>query len=142
MSLTLCKKHSWYNKRTHIFRTDGRVVRAVLKELVFDVHGIYIKAQFSYNGRRCCKHVCPITVAALQVMWVNVDVVSDIEFECDDENGTFQAPPECEQISHQLSIDDECDLDENQRTAFKCLTLSILNICNVTQSESINDLSV
>lgn len=42
-------KHTWYGKQSHIFRTDGRVVRATLKQLVLERGAIYIKTEFVDN---------------------------------------------------------------------------------------------
>ena len=91
--------HSWYDKHAHIFRTDGRVVRATLGELVESPSGIYIKATFLHEQHSRIKHVSPLTVAALQVMWVNVDVVSDVELPDDLDSVTdFVAPRECDRL--------------------------------------------
>jgi hypothetical protein len=94
-------KHTWYNKHAHIFRSDGRVVRATLKQLVI-IHksAIYIKAEFvDDHGKIRTKDVSPVTVAALQVLWENVDVVSDVELPEDLDNETnFIAPRECDHL--------------------------------------------
>ena len=93
--------HTWYNKHAHIFRTDGRVVRATLKQLVI-LNGcaIYIRAEFvDEKGDTRSKDVSPVAVAALQVLWENVDVVSDVDLPDDLENETSFIPPrECDRL--------------------------------------------
>jgi hypothetical protein len=94
-------KHTWYNKHAHIFRTDGRVVRATLKQIVIiNESAIYIKAEFvDDKGKTRSKEVSPLTIAALQVLWENVDVVSDVELPEDLENETSFIPPrECDRL--------------------------------------------
>jgi len=92
--------HTWYNKHAHIFRSDGRIVRATMKELVFDNGAIYIKTEFTDGkGLLQTKDTSPITIAALQVLWINVDVVSDVELPEDFETvTTFIAPRECDRL--------------------------------------------
>jgi hypothetical protein len=92
--------HTWYNKHAHIFRKDGRVVRAVLKQLVIGQDGIYLTVSFLTRGQIVkTKQTSPITVAALQVLWMNVDVVSDVETPMDTDNDdTFIPPPECDRL--------------------------------------------
>jgi hypothetical protein len=93
-------RHTWYKKNAHIFRTDGRVVRATLQQLVLERGAIYIKAEFvDSNGVIKTKDVSPITVACLQVLWENVDVVSDMDIPTDVEETTnFEPPPECDKL--------------------------------------------
>jgi hypothetical protein len=97
MNLT---NHTWYNKHAHIFRKDGRVVRALLKQLVIEKGGIYLTVSFVDRGQ-CIKtkQTSAITVAALQVLWMNVDVVSDVESLTEtDDIDTFIPPPECDRL--------------------------------------------
>ena len=94
-------KHTWYNLHAHIFRSDSRCIRATLKQLVIiNKSAIYIKAEFlDDHGKICTKDMSPVTVAALQVLWENVDVVSDVELPDDLENETnFVAPRECDRL--------------------------------------------
>jgi hypothetical protein len=93
-------KHTWYNQYAHIFRTDGRVVRATLKELVIEGDAIYIKTEFiDHTGAIKTKDTSPITIAALQVLWINVDVVSDVELPDDFDSVTdFTPPRECDRL--------------------------------------------
>ena len=94
-------QHSWCDKHAHIFRTDGRVVRAKVGELVLDTStgGFYLKTTFLEGTTRRVKHVSPLTVAALQVLWSNVDVVSDVDLPEDLDTVTcFDPPPECDRL--------------------------------------------
>lgn len=81
--------HSWYGKYTHVFRSDGRVVRAQVQKIFVDRGSLLVRVAFAGHT----KDVSPISIAALQVMWINVDVVSDMEAAHD-----FRVPPECDQL--------------------------------------------
>jgi hypothetical protein len=90
--------HSWYGKCAHIFRTDGRVVRSTLEHLLVQDGAVYIHVKFiGENGTIHTKDVSPIAIAALQILWMNVDVVSDVDIP-DDEDAQFVPPPECERL--------------------------------------------
>ena len=95
-------RHSWYNKHAHIFRTDGRVVRATMKDIILDRGAVYMKTEFVDDaGNSRIKHMSPITVAALQVLWVNVDVVSDLDLPDTDDVDVvtnFIPPRECDRL--------------------------------------------
>ena len=82
--------HSWYGKYTHVFRSDGRVVRARVQKIFVDRGSLLLRVSFAGHT----KDMSPIAIAALQVMWINVDVVSD---DADiDQTQDFQLPPECD----------------------------------------------
>lgn len=81
--------HSWYGKYTHVFRSDGRVVRAQVQKIFVDRGSLLVRVAFAGHT----KDVSPISIAALQVLWINVDVVSDVETAQD-----FRVPPECDQL--------------------------------------------
>ena len=96
--------HSWYDSHAHVFRSDGRVVRATIKESVINDGGLMLKVLFIDKGVLKRKYVSPITIATLQVLWINVDVVSDIETEDSvHDNDTFIPPMECDYLA-KLSI--------------------------------------
>jgi len=112
-------EHSWKDKYTHIFRTDGRVVRATLRHLVFEQGQVYVHAEFWDKGRRKTKEVSPITIAALQVFWVNVDVVSDVDVV--DDLSAFVPPPDCDRLPNlQVSVVPALDTSH-----LRCLLLSV-----------------
>ena len=91
--------HSWYGRRAHVFRTDGRVVRATLGRLYFGPEGVHLAAEFQDAQKSITKHVSPVCVAAVQNLWLNVDVVSDVELPDEDADHTsFRAPQECERL--------------------------------------------
>jgi hypothetical protein len=89
-------QHSWSNLHAHIFRSDGRVWRASLRHAVIDEGVLSIYTEFTDNGRKKHKLVSPITIAALQVFWVNVDVVSDDEGQ--EETAPFTPPRDCDRL--------------------------------------------
>ena len=135
-SIDVTKEHSWYDKRTHILRSDGRVVRATLKELVITGDTVLVKAAFTDGGVVKQKHVDLPTIAALQVCWMNIDVVSDVEIPEDDGVSTnFDVPLECERLPC-ISI---------HRKLLTAAVQSVLHATNFfiglhTQSPGINDL--
>jgi len=94
--------HSWRGKCAHIFRTDGRVVRATMGDLVLDNNAVYIGTTFfDDTGTERTKYMSPITIAALQVLWVNVDVVSDVDLPDSEDVHTvtdFTPPLECDRL--------------------------------------------
>lgn len=131
-------RHTWYDLHAHIFRTDGRVVRANLREIVIENGGVYIAAHFTEKGKKKYKHVSPITIAALQLLWINIDVVSDVELPDDIENSTTFIPPkECDRLP---SLDlEEDDLQEFE-DSFKCLKVQVDTFLQIPTGEvMIND---
>jgi hypothetical protein len=126
-------KHTWYGKQSHIFRTDGRVVRATLKQLVLERGAIYIKTEFVDNkGVLKTKDVSPITVASLQVLWENVDVVSDVELPDDVESVTDFLPP---LESEHLPV---LEVSFVQTPEMKCLLLQVNHFIGLPTPSSPN----
>jgi hypothetical protein len=119
--------HTWFNKHAHIFRTDGRVVRATMKEIVLERDAIYIRTEFlDDTGMIKTKDTSPITVAALQVLWVNVDVVSDMELPDDFDIVTNFVPPrECDRLP-------PLDVYMNKTPAMKCMLLQVDHFLGVS----------
>ena len=113
-------EHTWYQKHAHIFRTDGRVVRATVLQLVLEHGAIYLKVEFlDTHGVRKTKDVSPLTVACLQILWENVDVVSDMELPDDMEQVTDFVPPrECDHLPA-LAV------SFVQTPAMKCMLLQV-----------------
>lgn len=124
--------HSWYNILTHCLRSDGTVTRARLKELVFFPHGIMIRA--SMSGQHVHKDVDPTCIAFLQVMWLNVDVVSD-----DDTVPTSSdyVPEECTVSLGSLVLSDSVlvKLNAAQRTAFRHITNQVNTILQLQHNQ-------
>jgi hypothetical protein len=121
--------HTWFNKSAHVFRTDGRVVRAIMKELFMEGDAIYIKTDF-FDPRHGTgiqtKDLSPITIAALQVMWVNVDVVSDMEFPEDMDSVTNFVPPrECDRLP-------PLDVYTNKTPALKSLLIQVNHFIDIS----------
>lgn len=125
---TTCN-HSWYNKYTHMFRNNGKIVRGQIKELVFDEHNILFKIVFRDRNQQKNKHVSPITIATLQVLWLNVDIVSDVELPDDT---SFYVPPECDELSSTFDITDGEVLTDDQKHALDGLKLELKHILSLT----------
>ena len=91
--------HNWYNKHTHMFRSDGRVVRVNIQELVSDQNHFCLKVLFLANKKNKKKYMSPISIASLQVLWNNIDVVSDEELPDNIDTVTDFIPPrECDHL--------------------------------------------
>lgn len=88
-STTVLRDHTWNGYVAYILRTNGKITKAVLGDITFKPFGIYIKASFYENGRRRKKDVDIITIGVLQLMWLNVDVMSDSESDRSDEETTL-----------------------------------------------------
>jgi hypothetical protein len=86
--------HSWLNLSVHIFRTDGRVWRARIGHAILDDGVVALQAEFKDEGKKKKKLVLPSSIAALQVLWVNVDVVSEDE----GPETTFNPTRECDRL--------------------------------------------
>jgi hypothetical protein len=124
--------HSWYNVVTHCLRSDGSVTRAKLKELVFFPHGIMIRV--SMTGRNAHKDVDPTCVAFLQVMWLNVDVVSD-----DEVTDKEYAPEECTVSLGSLVLAETvlAKLNEDQKAAFRHMTTQVNLILQLQHNQNL-----
>lgn len=125
--------HSWYGKYAHVFRSDGRVVRSKVGPIVLDSrYGVSLSVSFQSKRKRQRKRVSPISVAALQVLWLNVDVVSDVDLSDDpmmDED--FVPPPECERLPDLQIVEPPSEFAEACR-AVEMQTNSFLQIKNGT----------
>lgn len=125
-------KHSWYNKYAHVFRNNGKIVRGQIKDLIFDEHTILLKVVFNDKNQQKNKHVSPITIATLQVLWLNVDIVSDVELPDD---MSFCVPPECDELSTSFDITDvevNRSLTGSQKHALDGLKLDLKHILSLT----------
>ena len=138
MSILRIKHHVWYDKHAHIFRHNGRIIRAQIKELVFDDHRIYFKVVFKDKDKEKNKHVGPVYIATLQVLWLNVDIVSDTELSDDD--ASFYVPPECDQLTEHFDIyspNEKAKLTPSQVNALNSIKEEVLQILSLTNQTSI-----
>ena len=82
-----------------MFRSDGRVVRVKIQELVSDQQHLCLKVLFLDRTKNKKKYMSPISIASLQVLWNNVDVVSDEELPDNIDTVTdFTPPRECDYL--------------------------------------------
>jgi hypothetical protein len=133
MSITQTGKHSWFNKYIHVFRNNGKIIRSQVKELIFDDYGIYFKVQFMAGKSTKYKHVSPLSIAVLHVLWINVDIVSDVELSNDDDS--FYVPPECDQLIANFELTDDNEknmLTATQTEALNSITLEMAHILALT----------
>ena len=95
-------------------------------------YGVSLCVSFQSKRKRQRKRVSPIGVAALQVLWLNVDVVSDVDFSDDpaaDEE--FVPPPECEKLPNLQVLEPPSEFAESCR-AVEMQANSFLKIKNGT----------
>ena len=76
--------HSWVGVIAHIPRTNGSIIRARLGNIEIRPYHIGVRVHFRSKNRAKTKLVSPLSIVALQVLWLNRDVVSDAECEKDD----------------------------------------------------------
>lgn len=69
--------HNWYNHIVHIVRARKRVVRARVKQLNVKGDNILLLVEWRERTRIKTKTVTPVALLALQIMWLNNDIVSD-----------------------------------------------------------------
>lgn len=132
MATTLIS-HSWSNKTVHIFRSDGRVVRAKVGHLLFQDHGLYMRLRFR-DGSKFQKLVSPTMIATVHMFWINVDVVSDVDLDdLDGDESKFEVPQEVPRDMEPLTIDatSRSLLSLSQIEALECVMTDIRHILNV-----------
>ena len=83
-------KHSWYGKRCHLIRTNGTVVRAVVKEVVFAPHHFGLRCCYFTGGTRRSKTVSPLALLWVQLMWDTSEILSDADAVTTEENSELQ----------------------------------------------------
>lgn len=118
------EKHSWNGLMTHVFRSDGRIYRARIGNLHFQKYCICFTVCMRGVHKPVYKHVLPLEIAGIDVLWSNIDVLSDQESVDVDE---FNLPVECSQDMPPLTLDASVVLTSDQRNAFNGLCLSINN---------------
>lgn len=127
--------HTWYGMHAHVLRSNGRVVRAVIGELLFKPYGIYLRARFRSDDRTRSKDVDPVTVACVHHLWRNVDVVSDDEIpDEDDVVVPGLVTEECVYTLPMLAVGNDTHLTTEQRSAFECVSRHANNITNITDA--------
>lgn len=70
--------HTWKGKHAHIIRRQG-VVRCKIQDIILKPHHVGIIVHFVDNVTKSAKKKCvsPISIATIQLMWLNRDVVSE-----------------------------------------------------------------
>lgn len=90
--------HSWYGLHTHILRSDGKLERSKIGNIVFCPSGLYVSVSYKDHLKQTAnKHVSLQSVILLNILWTNVDIVSDTELLIVDDK-EFVPPPECSQL--------------------------------------------
>lgn len=127
--------HSWYSQIVHIFRSDGRIIRAKVGALSFQEGGIYMRLRFR-DGSSFQKLVSPLMIASVHIFWLNVDVVSDVDLEDGDateNNVPFEVPKEVPRILIPLTIDQKLrnQLSPVQISGIDSVMTDISHILNI-----------
>ena len=84
-------QHNWKNKVGHIMRKKGHVVRCQIERLQIHEGETSVVVAFNENGKGKKKAVCPLMLAATNVLWRAQRVVSSDEE--DDPNLAHPIPP-------------------------------------------------
>jgi hypothetical protein len=135
---TKIDQHSWYGKHVHIFRSCGRVVRSTIKHLTVEDHGVYVRVEFLDKGKWKTKDVSAVCIAAVQVLWLNVDIVSDMEGSGEEDyDMLFEAAPiECDRLPD-LSVDPRFLSDRKIRRVLECMSVEIRHLLKVPSGVSL-----
>ena len=82
--MTEITEHSWNNITAHVLRKNGTIVRATLGSIIYRPNYIGVRVFFRDSGQRKTKLVSPLSLVALQMFWLNRDIVSDDEDDKDE----------------------------------------------------------
>ena len=125
--------HSWFGRCVHILRSNGNISRAIIRDMNFKAHGIYFTAEIKCGGKSTRKKdVDAITIACIQLLWLNIDVVSESDSE--EENVLDQCVQECSNHLPLMSVSPETfqTFNRDQKLAFSFLSMQIASIINIT----------
>lgn len=69
--------HSWKNLTAHVIRTDGKVTRVVIKNILLGPHSTVINVVWSEGGCTRKRSVSPIVLTWVHHLWTHADIVSE-----------------------------------------------------------------
>lgn len=72
-------QHSWYGRVVHVQTSNGSILRGQCRELTCHAGHVSVKVSFRQNKMNKKKHVSPIALVALHILWLSRDIVSDDE---------------------------------------------------------------
>ena len=76
--LLYTEQHSWFGKYSHVVRSDGCVHRCTIGRLSVSEDGqVGVELLFRENSKQLRKLVSPMFVAAVRMLWINRDIVSE-----------------------------------------------------------------
>jgi len=80
------REHSWSGYPVHVGRSDGSIRRGVVGNLVVMREGfVVVRVRFrDSQGHKKMKLLSPVALIAWQILWMNRDIVSDVD-DTDDE---------------------------------------------------------
>jgi hypothetical protein len=76
--------HTWFNHFAHVLRSDQRILRCQIKEILVHAHHISLRVVFHENGRIKKKEVSPFSILCLHLWWWCRDIISDDEILSED----------------------------------------------------------
>ena len=94
--------HSWFGKSSHVVRADGRVLRARIGRVTVSVDKqVGVDLLFRDQHKALRKTVSPMFIAALRILWLNRDIVSEEEEDDkDDDDATLPTEGGAAPLSH------------------------------------------
>jgi len=80
---TVLEAHSWFQRQSHILRSDNRILRCTVQEIIIKDNRIQVNCTFRERGKCKRKLVTPFALLLVQQMWSQLDVVSESEDDSD-----------------------------------------------------------
>lgn len=117
--------HSWYGCHTHILRSDGKLERSTIGAVVFCPSGIYVSVSFKDKHHKTVnKHVSLPSILLLNILWTNIDIVSDTDLDMS-EDIDFVPPPECKQLQIFEVTGNDIVLTADQKSALNTVSCEL-----------------
>lgn len=69
--------HSWKNLTAHVIRTDGKVTRVVIKNILIGPHSTVINVVWSEGGCTRKRSLSPLVLTWVHHLWTHADIVSE-----------------------------------------------------------------
>lgn len=93
LSSASIQQHSWYGKHAHVYRSNGKLQRARIGELVVDEKSVLLTMTYTTRGggdKTKTKTMSPCAVLLLEERWHNNTVVTDDDPDTDDDIGSAE----------------------------------------------------
>ena len=103
---TTLKSHTWFKRQSHILRSNNRIVRCQVNEVIIKHNRVQVKCTFREDGRNKSKLVTPFALLVVQQIWSQLDVVSESE----DDDNEYESLSQVFQLPR-LVLTDRSELD-------------------------------